>query len=127
MANKQNDMVLAMLDEIRAEQDKHTAAFERIEARLLDTRRQPDDYKKIVRYTLGQSIETQLRQTQQESRIDERFRHSEKIPSDRRPSRLDLLIEQFEKMSPEERRRTIEHANEVLRADSAKALEEKTD
>jgi hypothetical protein len=116
-----------LLDEIRAEQDKHTAAFDRIEARLRDTERQLDDYKKIVRYTLGQSVETQLRQAQQESRIDERFRHSEKIPSDRRPSRLDRLIEQFEKMSPEERRPTIEHANEVLRAESTKSLEENTD
>ena len=39
-------------------------------------------------------------------------------------SRLDVLIEQFEKMSPEERRHSIECAEAELRAKSLKALEE---
>ena len=85
MADEPENIVLVMLRDIRAKQDEHSAHFEQIEARLGSVERQLDDYKKIVRYSLGQSSETQLRQAQQESRIDELFEKLEKLLSDRTP------------------------------------------
>jgi hypothetical protein len=85
MADEPENIVLVMLRDIRAKQDEHSAHFVQIEARLGSVEKQLDDYKKIVRYSLGQSSETQLRQAQQESRIDELFEKLEKLLSDRTP------------------------------------------
>jgi hypothetical protein len=62
MADEPDNLVLVMLRDIRATQNEHSAHFGQIEARLTDIEKQLDDYKKIVRYSLGQSAETQLRQ-----------------------------------------------------------------
>jgi len=85
MADEPQNMVFVMLRDIRAKQDEHSAHFAQIEARLGDVEKQLDDYKKIVRYSLGQSSETQLRQAQQESRIDELFDKLEKLLSNKTP------------------------------------------
>ena len=45
----------------------------------------PCDNNKIVRYSPGQSSETQLRQAPQQSRIDELFHKLEKRFSDKMP------------------------------------------
>jgi hypothetical protein len=85
MADEPDNLVLVMLRDIRAKQDEHSIHFEQIESRLTDVEKQLGDYKKIVRYSLGQSSETQLRQAQQESRIDELFEKLEKLLSDKTP------------------------------------------
>jgi hypothetical protein len=86
MAGEPENMVLAMLREIRAKQDDqsqvladHTHRFVRLEKRL-------DDLSKIVRYSLGQSAETQFRQSQQESRIDELFDKLEQLLNPKEPA-----------------------------------------
>jgi dGTP triphosphohydrolase len=86
MTEEPQSIVLVMLRDIRAKQDEHSTHFEQIEARLGDVEKQLDDYKKIVRYSLGQSPETQPRQAQQESRIDELFEKLEKLLSDKSPA-----------------------------------------
>jgi hypothetical protein len=85
MPDEPQNIVLVMLRDIRAKQDEHSAHFEQIEARLGDVEKQLDDYKKIVRYSLGQTAETQLRQAEQESRIDDIFDKLEKLLSDKSP------------------------------------------
>jgi tetrahydromethanopterin S-methyltransferase subunit G len=83
MADEPQNMVLVMLRDIRAKQDEHSTHFEQIETRLDDVEKQLEDYKKIVRYSLGQSSETQLRQAEQETRIDEIFEKLEKLLSEK--------------------------------------------
>ena len=79
MADEPDNMILVMLREIRAKQDEHsqilgdhTQRFERLEKRF-------DDLAKVVRYSLGQTTETQFRQSEQESRIDELFNKLEEL------------------------------------------------
>jgi hypothetical protein len=86
MTDEPDNLVLVMLRDIRTKQDEHSARFERIEGRLVGIEKQLDDYKKIVRYALGQSSETQFRQVQQESRINELFDKLEKLLSDKPPA-----------------------------------------
>jgi tRNA/tmRNA/rRNA uracil-C5-methylase (TrmA/RlmC/RlmD family) len=86
MADEPDNLVLVMLRDIRAKQNEHSANFERIEKRLGDIEKQLDDYKKIARYALGQSSETQFRQVQQEARIDELFEKLEKLLTDKPPA-----------------------------------------
>jgi len=123
MARQPDNDVLSQLREIRATLDEHSKqlqALPRIEKQLADL-------ASMLRYSMGVNTEMQIRQFLREGGIDQLFRHSEKVPRDRRLAELDRLIEQFEKMSPEERKRAIEHANEVLRAESNNALDPKTD
>jgi len=89
MADEPDNLVLVMLREMRGEirelsdrVGKFEASFE---VRMGHVEKQLDDMTKIVRYTLGQSAETQLRQAQQESRIDELFEKLEKLLSDKTP------------------------------------------
>ena len=77
---------MVMLREIRAKQDEHshvlgehTQRFERLEKRL-------DDLAKVVRYSLGQSAETQFRQSEQESRIDQLFDKLEELLNTKEPA-----------------------------------------
>jgi ABC-type Fe3+-citrate transport system substrate-binding protein len=85
MTKEPENLTHVMLREIRAKQDEHSTRLERIETRLGDVERQLDDYKKIVRYSLGQSSETQFRQAEQESRVNELFDKLEKLLSDKAP------------------------------------------
>ena len=123
MAKESDDMMLSLLREIRHTQEEHSRQLQvltRIEKQLAE-------FSELLRYSVGLNAEIKLREFLQEGKIDEFFRHSDTGGSDGRVSGLDELIEQFEKMSPEERRRSIEHANEVLRAEDVKVLDEKKD
>jgi len=86
MTDEPENLVLLMLREIRAKQDEHSSRLDHIDTRLASLDKQLDDYKKIVRYTLGTSSETELRQVQQESRINEIFEKLERLLSERAPS-----------------------------------------
>jgi len=86
MAGEPENITLVLLREIRAKQDEHsqslsdhTRRFDHLEKRL-------DDLSKIVRYSLGQSAETQFRQSQQESRIDELFDKLEQLLNPKEPA-----------------------------------------
>jgi len=89
MADEPDNLVLVMLREIRGDIRELSNRVGKLEAsfdvRMGNVEKQLDDYKKIVRYSLGQSSETQLRQAQQESRIDELFDKLEKLLSDKTP------------------------------------------
>ncbi|MFL5071614.1 MAG: hypothetical protein ACJ8D9_18700 [Xanthobacteraceae bacterium] len=86
MIGEPDNVVLVMLGELRAKQDEHshvlgehTQRFERLERRL-------DDLAKVIRYSLGQSAETQFRQSQQEQRIDELFDKLEELLNPKGPA-----------------------------------------
>ena len=85
MVGEPDNVVIVMLREIRAKQDEHshvlgehTQPFERLEKRL-------DDLAN-VRYSLGQSAETQFRQSEQESRIDQLFDKLEELLNPKEPA-----------------------------------------
>jgi archaellum component FlaC len=86
MAKQPEDLVLRLLPDMRADissirktVEGHSQRFDRIEKRL-------DDLAKVVKYTLGQASETQFRQSQQESRIDELFEQLEKLLNPKEPA-----------------------------------------
>jgi hypothetical protein len=82
MAKEPENVTLRHLREIRATLEDHSAqlaALPRIEKQL-------SDLAKLVRYTLGQSEETQFRQSQQEARIDELFQKLEDLLSKPQPT-----------------------------------------
>jgi septal ring factor EnvC (AmiA/AmiB activator) len=82
MAEQPEDLVFRLLREIRADiasiretLEGHSQRFDRLEKRL-------DDVAKVVKYTPGHASETQFRQAEQESRIDELFEKVEKLLSE---------------------------------------------
>jgi len=79
MAAEPDDLVLRLLREMRTEVasiretlDRHTQRFDRIEKRL-------EDLAKVTKYTLGQASETEFRQPEQESRLDQMFEQLERL------------------------------------------------
>jgi hypothetical protein len=85
MAKEPDDLVLRHLRDLRGDisgirqtQIEHSGRFDRIEKAL-------DDLSKLVTYSLGQSTQTQFRQTQQEARIDELFDKLEQLLSGKEP------------------------------------------
>jgi hypothetical protein len=82
MPKEPENVVLRHLREIRSTLDDHSKqlqALSRIE-------KQVSDLTKLVTYSLGQSTETQFRQSQQEKRIDEVFDQLEKLLADKNPT-----------------------------------------
>ena len=86
MAKQPEDLVLRLLRDMRADTSSirqtlegHSQRFDRIEKRL-------DDLAKVVKYTPGQASETQFRQSQQESRVDELFEQLEKLLNPKEPA-----------------------------------------
>ncbi|WP_146617630.1 hypothetical protein [Rhodoplanes serenus] len=79
-------MTLVLLRQIRAKQDEqsqiladHTRRFDHLEKRL-------EDMSKVARYSLGQTSETQFRQTEQEERIDALFDKLEQLLNPKGPA-----------------------------------------
>ncbi len=85
MADEPDNITLVMLREIRAKQDEHTQRFDSVEGRLENVEKQLGNMAKVITYSLGQTTETQFRQSQQESKIDELFEKLEKLLSDKEP------------------------------------------
>jgi protein subunit release factor A len=82
MPKEPDDIVLRNLREIRATLDDHSKqlqALPRIEKQLTDL-------SKVLRYSMGQNAETEFRQSQQESRIDELFEQLEKLLNPKEPA-----------------------------------------
>ncbi len=81
MPKEPDSIVLRHLREVRTTLDDHSKqlqALARIEKHLADL-------TKLVTYSLGQSTETQFRQSQQEQRIDELFDQLEKLLNPKEP------------------------------------------
>jgi hypothetical protein len=82
MPKESDNIVLGHLREIRATLDDHPKqlqALPRIEKQLADL-------SKVLRYSMGQNAETEFRQSQQESRIDELFEQLEKLLNPKEPA-----------------------------------------
>jgi hypothetical protein len=79
MPKEPENLVLALLREIRSKQDEQTAKLDVLEGRVRHVESQLDDLHVAVTYSLGQSSETQLKQTKQSVRIDELFAQLEKL------------------------------------------------
>jgi aminoglycoside phosphotransferase len=86
MAGEPDNMVLIMLREIRAKQEDHSQVLADQTRRFDHLERRLDDLSKVVRYSLGQSAETQFRQSQQEQRIDELFAKLEDLLKPKEPA-----------------------------------------
>ncbi|MBV9247405.1 MAG: hypothetical protein JO366_21625, partial [Methylobacteriaceae bacterium] len=85
METEPDNLVLVPLREMRARQDTDSARLERVEEQLRHVDKQIDDLHKIVVYSLGQTTETQFRQSQQQSKMDEMFAQLEKLLSSKEP------------------------------------------
>ena len=85
MEPEPDNRVLVLLREMRAKQDSDSALLERVEEQLRHVEKQIDDLHKIVVYSLGQTTETQFRQSQQQSKMDEMFPQLEKLLSSKEP------------------------------------------
>ncbi len=72
-------MIHVLLRDIRAKQDEHYTKLEAVETRVRHVESQLDDLRMAVTYALGQSTETQFKQTKQGARIDELFAQLEKL------------------------------------------------
>lgn len=86
MATEPEHLIFTILREIRAKQDEHTQRFDSLEGRLRHVEKQLDGLSKLVTYSLGQNTETQFKQSQQQSQIDDLFDRLEKLLSEPRPS-----------------------------------------
>jgi ABC-type Fe3+-citrate transport system substrate-binding protein len=75
-----------LLREIRAKQDEHSERLRAIEERLRQVEKKLDSQAKVVRYSLGQSSETQFKQAEQETRINELFDQLESLLVTKEPS-----------------------------------------
>jgi hypothetical protein len=85
MAREPENMVLAVLREIREKQDEHSDRFERLETRMRHVEMQLDDRAKVVTVSLGQSTEAKFMQSQQDARIEELFDRPEPLRSGKEP------------------------------------------
>ncbi len=81
MAEEPDNIMLRHLREIRATLADHGAQLKELSQGQHRMEKQVSDLTKLVRYTLGQSSETQFRQSQEESRIDELFQKLEELLS----------------------------------------------
>jgi len=79
MAKEPDNIVLALLREIRSKQDEQTGKLDALEVRVRHVESQLDDLHVAVTYPLGQSSETQLKQTRQSPPIDELFARLEEL------------------------------------------------
>jgi hypothetical protein len=79
MAKEPDNIVLALLREIRTKQDEQTGKLDALQGRVRHVESQLDDLHVAVTYSPGQSSETQLKQTKQSARIDGLFARSEEL------------------------------------------------
>jgi exonuclease III len=78
MAKEPDNILLALLREIRSKQDEQTGKLDTLERRVRHVESQLDDLRITVTYSPGQSSET-LKQTKQSAPIDELFARLEEL------------------------------------------------
>ena len=78
MAKEPDNIVLALLREIRSKQDEQTGKLDALEVRVRHVESQLDDLLVAVTSSPGQSSET-LKQTEQSAPIDELFARLEEL------------------------------------------------
>ena len=86
MAMEPENLVLAMLREIRAKQDDHSVLLIDLQDRMTRLETQHDDHVQVVIHALGQSTETKFKQSRQEGRLNELFDKVEKLLLDKQPT-----------------------------------------
>jgi hypothetical protein len=79
MPKEPDNIVLRHLPEIRTTPDTHSKQLEA----LPRMEKQLADLSKVLRYSMGVNAETEFRQSEQQTRIDELFRQLEKLLSDK--------------------------------------------
>ena len=85
MEPEPDNLVLKLLRDMREEMAGVRVSLEGVDARVQHVEKQIDDLHKIVVYSLGQTTETQFRQSQQQSKMDEMFAQLEKLLSNKEP------------------------------------------
>jgi septal ring factor EnvC (AmiA/AmiB activator) len=85
MPKEPDNLVLKLLREMRTKLDEVFAKLETVETRVRHVESQLDDLRMTVTYALGQSTETQFRQSKQEARIDELFAQLETLLTAEKP------------------------------------------
>jgi hypothetical protein len=81
MSEEPDNIVLRHLRDIRTTLETHSTQLQALTEGQRRMEKQVSDLTKLVTYSLGQSTETQFRQSQQESRIDEVFQKLEELLS----------------------------------------------
>ena len=79
MSKEPENLTHILLRDIRAKQDEHSAKLETVEASVRHIEKQVEDIHIASTYSLGQSTETQFRQSKQGARIDDLFSQLEKL------------------------------------------------
>ncbi len=85
MPKEPENIVHVLLRDIRAKHDEHFTKLEVVETRVRHVESQLDGLRMAVTYALGQSTETQFRQSKQGARIDELFAQLEKLLTTEKP------------------------------------------
>jgi regulator of replication initiation timing len=85
MPKEPDNLVLKLLREMRMKLDEVFAKLETVETRVRHVESQLDDLRMTVTYALGQSTETQFRQSKQEARIGELFAQLETLLTAEKP------------------------------------------
>ena len=79
MADEPDNLAHRLLRDIRAKQDEHSAQLQKHSDRFDDIDRHLTRLSKVVTFTLGQTTEMQLQQTEHEKRIDGLFDKVERL------------------------------------------------
>ncbi len=82
---KEPENIVHVLRDIRAKQDQHFTELDAVETRVRHVGSQLDDLRMAVTYALGQSTETQFKQTKQGARIGELFAQVGKLLATEKP------------------------------------------
>jgi len=85
MSEEPDNLVLKLLREMRTKLDEVFTKLEAVETRVQHVESQLDDLRMAPTYALGQSTETQFRQSKQGTRIDELFAQLEKLLTTEKP------------------------------------------
>lgn len=86
MAKEPDDATIHILKGIQQTLADHTKRFDSMDKRFDRLEKRLDDVSRDVRYSLGQSAETEFRQSQQEARIDELFKKLEGLLNPKEPA-----------------------------------------
>jgi hypothetical protein len=85
MAREPEDLVLRLLREIRQTLDEHSELHRGHSEDFKSIHKRLDRLASLVTHSLGQSTEAQIRQSEQQSQIDELFEKLERILSEPQP------------------------------------------
>jgi hypothetical protein len=85
MVEEPENIVHVLLRDIRAKLDPVDSRVQDVDARVQRVEKQVEDLHMAVTYSLGQSTETQLKQSRQATRIDDLFAQLQRILGGEKP------------------------------------------